>query len=212
MNRRLRLASLMAFAVWQGAAAAQAATVSFSLNLEFNDPQNFNSGGSWTVVAKADERGMAVASLQLEQLNFNPLTGFIGPAGFEIQESVQLFSVINIVDGDSPGSPTLDVGVVGGPFPTTYVDEPGLVVRPGYPDLGSFTGGVELVTGTFNPGSIPDWFGPALANVYVGSGGVGNVREADVLITVRYVPEPTAWCLCALGGAVILAARRRRLA
>ena len=52
---KLLLAALLCGTLLVGHAAADNAW--FSLNLEFNDPTDFGSGGTWTVVAKADERG-----------------------------------------------------------------------------------------------------------------------------------------------------------
>ncbi len=104
------------------------------------------------------------------------------------------------------------MGVVGGPFPTTYVDDPRLVLYPGNPNLGSFTGGVELVTGTFNPGFVPAWFGGSLTagNVFTAPSGVGTVVFANTQTTVRYlVPEPATWLIAMSAGLVLLARRRR---
>jgi hypothetical protein len=210
------LIGLMALAAVQAPAACLAANVSLSLNLTFNTPGNFASGGTWLVVVKADERGLAGAAMDfvVGTINFNPATGFLGPAGFETQTSASFPGRIEIVDGDNPEPPrTLDVGVIGGPFPTTYVDPPNLAIYPGNPNLGSFSGGVRLVTGTFNPGVVPTWIpGPANqtdANVYTAASGLGTVVDANTQTTVRYiVPEPATW----LGGLCVglLALVRRR--
>jgi hypothetical protein len=197
-------------------AVATAANISLSLNLTFNTPGDLNSGGTWMVVVKADERGMAGVSLNLtDNVNFNSATGFLGPAGFETQTSASFPGRINIVDGDNPNPPrTLDVGVVGGPFPTTYVDPPNLAIYPGNPNLGSFTGGVRLVTGTFNPGVIPAWItslpgNVTDGNVYTAASGAGTVVDANTQTTVRYnVPEPATWLSAALVGVIAVARRR----
>ena len=39
---------------------AMAGNAYFSLNLEFNYPTDFSSGGTWTAVAKVDEFGLAL--------------------------------------------------------------------------------------------------------------------------------------------------------
>lgn len=179
------------------AASAVAQNVAFSLNLEFNDPTNLNSGGIWTVVAKADERGLAAAVLDFDadSLNFDSSTGFLTPAGFEVEISGILAGIrLEIVEGDDATDPTLDVGVIGGTYPSTYVDNPFLALLGSNPDLGSFTGGVELATGSFDPGDIPSWYvGPSndstAASVFIGT--PPSVARANVATTVRYViPEP----------------------
>lgn len=199
-------------------AAGQAAAdnVWLSLNLEFNDPADFGSGGTWTVVAKADDRGIAgvALSFQAATLNFNAATGFLTPAGFEVEESA-IFSGLRLetVQGDDVSSKTFDVGVIGGTFPSTYIDDPNLLIFGANPDLGSFSGGVELVTGSFNAGDIPAWFttGPnqSAANIYLNT--VQPPVLADVFLTVRYVgiPEPTSLLLLS-GGIMALASLRRR--
>ncbi len=108
------------------ASGASATEISLSLNLEFSNPSDFNSGGTWTVVAKADQRGIAgiVLDLQDPTLNFNPATGFLTPAGFEIEQSATFGLRFEIVQADDLTDPTLDVGVIGGTFPSTYVDDP----------------------------------------------------------------------------------------
>jgi hypothetical protein len=218
MIRTRVLVGLTALAAAQAPAVVDAANISLSLNLTFNTPGNFASGGTWLVVVKADDRGLAGASMNfvVGTINFNPATGFVGPAGFETQTSASFPGRINIVDGDNPEPPrTLDVGVIGGPFPTTYVDPPNLAVFPGNPDLGSFSGGVRLVTGTFNPGVVPTWFpGPSDVTdgtVYTAPSGLGTVVDANTQTTVRYiVPEPATWLSCLSAALVVLTRGRRR--
>jgi hypothetical protein len=200
-----------------GGSQLWAANAWFSLNLEFNDPADFGSGGTWTVVAKADERGLAAALLALNQtsLNFDPATGFLTPVGFEVEESGNpggLF--LEILEGDLVFSPTIDVGVVGGTYPSSYVDDPNLIVFGSNPDLGSFSGGVPLATGSFDPGDIPAWYssGPdsTAANVYLVPNPV-NASPATVFTTVRYVgiPEPTSLLLAGAGMFVFANIRRK---
>jgi hypothetical protein len=216
MNRHRVLSLIVALVAAVVPTCARATNVWFSLNLDFNDHTNFNSGGTWKVVVKADARGLAAADLRMANVNFNPATGFLGPAGFEFQQALNQPGHIDILDGDNPGSQTIDVGVIGGPFPTSYVDPPNLVLYPGNPNLGSFSGGVELVTGSFNPGVVPAWFSApgamTQANSYTGTTFPGSVVLADTHLTVRYqVPEPATW----LGGmcvGMLALVRRRRLA
>ena len=209
---RLLLAALLCGTFFVGQAAADNAW--FSLNLEFNDPADFGSGGTWTVVAKADERGLSAAVLEFvaSSLNFNAATGFLTPAGFEIEESGIFGMKLEIVQADNLSNPTYDVGVIGGTYPSTYVDDPNLNVFGANPDLGSFTGGVELVTGSFDVGDIPAWwtaFEPTAAALFTGVGD--DTIPASVELTVRYVgiPEPTSMLLLG-GGMLALAAIRRR--
>jgi hypothetical protein len=200
-----------------GGSQLWAASAWFSLNLEFNDPADFGSGGTWTVVAKADERGLAAALLALNQtsLNFDPATGFLTPVGFEVEESGNpggLF--LEILEGDLVFSPTIDVGVVGGTYPSSYVDDPNLIVFGSNPDLGSFSGGVPLATGSFDPGDIPAWYssGPdsTAANVYLVPNPV-NASPATVFTTVRYVgiPEPSSLLMAGVGILAFAGIRRK---
>lgn len=194
-----------------GGSTTDAAEVDLSLNLTFNDPTDINSGGTWTVVAKADESGIAGLSLDFvaDSLNFEPATGFLTPAGFEVENSAVFGLRLNIVQGDDLSDPTLDVGVVGGSFPSSYVDAPNLDPILGNPDLGSFSGGVELATGSFDAGDIPEWFGTSGANVFDSS---SRAISATVSTTVRasLIPEPISLVLLALSTAPMALIRRRK--
>ncbi|TWU29991.1 PEP-CTERM sorting domain-containing protein [Bythopirellula polymerisocia] len=181
----------------------------FSLNLEFNNSADFNSGGTWTAVAKADERGFSAIVLNFvsSSLNFDPLTGFLTPAGFEVEQSAIFGGTrLEIVEGDDLIDPTLDVGVIGGSFPSSYVDDPGLIVFGSNADLGTFTGGVQLATGSFEPGDIPTWIAPGTnlgndtnALLFTGQSPPNHVIEPAVFVTVRYVvPEPGTLLLVGL--------------
>lgn len=168
--------------------------VSYSLNIEFNDPTEFDSGGNWTIVAKADELGLAGAVLNLDilSLNFDEDTGFLAPSEFEIQMTLEMAGRIEILTADNQlETVTYGVGIIGGNFPSSYVDTPGLTSWGSNPDLGSFTGGVELATGVFDPGNIPAWLNnpsePNGATVYVGP---NDAEFAQVFSTVRYISVP----------------------
>ena len=196
------------------ASGATAGDISLSLNLEFNTQGDLNSGGAWTVVAKAEERGIAalVVIFLDSSLNFDPNSGFFLSDVFEIQASKVSGLELEIVQGqDLDPNVTLDVGVIGGTFPSAYVDDPDLAILGANPDLGSFTGGVELVTGSFDPGDLPEWITGALAgNLYVDPGAVVTAAD-NVFITVRHlVPEPASLALLSLAvvGCVLTARRR----
>jgi hypothetical protein len=194
---------------------AQADNLWLSLNLEFNDPTDIDSGGTWTVVAKAGRRGIAgvVLSFDATSLNFNPATGFLTPSVWTIESSGVLGMRLETVQGDDLVSPVYDVGVIGGTFPSLYVDDPNLVVFGANPDLGSFTGGVELVIGSFNVGVIPAWWtgvdGPAEGNLFTGTGSAVVIPNVFVTVRANYIPEPTS-LLLACGGMMALMAMRRR--
>jgi hypothetical protein len=211
LRYRSALAALLCAVLLATHAAADNAW--FSLNLEFNQPGDLNSGGTWTVVAKADRRGLAsaVLSFQASSLNFNPATGFLTPAVWEIEQTGTFGLRLETVQGDNIFTGfTYDVGVIGGTYPSTYVDDPDLVPLGSNPDLGSFTGGVALVTGSFNAGDIPTWWVGADstdANLFTGSGS--QVVAPAIHLTVRHiVPEPTSFAL--LAGSLLAAVTLRR--
>ena len=196
------------------AGGASAGDISLSLNLDFNTQGDLNSGGNWTMVAKSDERGIAglVVRFLDSSLNWNPGTGFLLSSVFDIEMSAVFGGVeLEIVQGQDPNSGvTLDVGVIGGTFPSTYVDNPGLVVLGANPDLGSFTGGVEMLTGSFDAGDLPEWIsGAQAANQFVDPGAVITAAD-NVFITVRHVvPEPASLVLLSFAVVGCVATRRR---
>jgi hypothetical protein len=116
--------------------------------------------------------------------------------------------------------PTVPAGISSRQVPWgTYVDDPQLTIFGAYPDLGSFTGGVELVTGTFGS-TVPDWFdgGPtdrSGANVFTTVpfiDGPSSIAGANVSLTVRYVniPEPSTMVLLGLVFTCAGVGRQRR--
>lgn len=198
-----------------GGSQLWAANAWFSLNLEFNDPSDFGSGGTWTVVGKADESGLSAVILEFvsSSLNFNPATGFLTPAPWEVEESGTSGLRLETVQGEDVFTPVVyDIGVIGGTYPSSYVDDPNLIIFGANPDLGSFTGGVELVTGAFDPGDVPTWWtaggDTTIAQVFTGNGV--QVALADTFTTVRYVgiPEPSSM-LIAMAGILAFAGFRR---
>ena len=92
----------------------------------------------WSSRRRTSRHGGRSMELDLNH-HFNPATGFVGPAGFETQTSALSRSHRHCGWRQSEPPRTLDVGVVGGPFPTTYVDPSNLAIYSGQPNLGSFT-------------------------------------------------------------------------
>ncbi len=196
------LAALLCVGMLPGSSLA--ANAWFSLNLEFNNPADFNSGGTWTAVGKADERGFAGIVLRYDatSLNFNPATGFLAPPEFDIRMSqIGPMGWLEIVQGFGFNTPVVDIGVIGGTYASTYADDPNLVIFGTNLDLGTFTGGVELATGSFDPGDIPTWFpaGPEQTGAALLTGPSLPAIPATVFTTVRYVvPEPATMLLAGL--------------
>lgn len=215
MSRHLSLALLLALAaVATLQSTASAANVWLSLNLQFNTPGNVNSGGTWTAVAKADPQGLAGVSMYLANANFG---SFLAPPQLDVRAEGLFGSVRNVVVGDDLNPPLpLGIGVIGSSFPSTYVDPSGIAPFMGNPNYRSFTGGVALATGTFNPGVIPSFtsLGGDSTDANLFAGPNPPAVDADVLLTVRAapIPETAACCLaCAGFAAVLMVARRQAL-
>ena len=192
-----------------------AGDVWLSLNLDFNTQGNTSSDGTWTVVGKADQFGIAGVFFGLSPINFSG--DFLVPLSvFDFRSFDPITGGFQIINGvNTPGPGTIGVGVIGGSYPSTYVDPVNLAILGSNPDIGSFTGGVALATGTFDPGSIPEFVSasglPAAdANLFPDASGTFPAVAADnVFTTVCFVvPEPTAFALAI--AAICLAMGRRR--
>lgn len=185
------------------AAPSARADVFLSMNLSFNNPSNFNSGGTWKIVAKTtNQYGLAGLLLKVTGINFVPATGFIVPPGLDeagtppIKGQYSVSGGIHelIVGSDLVPPHTLYIGVIGSP--SAYVDPAGITLYGANPNLGSFTGGVEIATGSFNAGTVPAWAATNLMdnNVFTTASGL-PIAGAPMQTTVRFisiVPESPA--------------------
>lgn len=213
MIRQLRFASLVIVAAMMAMqSSAWGANIWLSLNLQFNVPGNLSSGGTWTTVAKADEQGIAAVNMYLKDTTFG---SFLAPPQLDVQFNSGTTTLRNVALGDSLTPPyPLGIGVIGSSFPSTYVDPVGIAPIGGNPNLGSFTGGVALATGTFAAGTAPSWINTSSneidGNLFSGP-SPAPVIIPDMLLTVRtVVPEPATFGLGGLALVALVAASRRK--
>jgi hypothetical protein len=108
------------------------------------------------------------------------------------------------------------VGVIGGTFPSTYVDDPRFMLFGANPDLGSFTGGVKLATGTLDPAAVPAWFDDgndkSKGNPFTDAAGT-VAAPFDTATTVRCVgiPGTTTLALPGIALACVATCSRKRI-
>jgi len=152
---------------------AGATTLEVNLALDFTDPNDAASGGNWTVSALAGDFGLAGVEFDVVPSNFAG-TFLISNTIFEAQLSAADGSGTGFIFalGDDLVTPTLNVGV------------------------GSSVG---LVTGTFDPGSVPALLNVE-ANLFDAGGAVVEVTSPNLTtsLTTNFVPEPTTLTLATL--------------
>jgi len=189
---------------------ASAQFVNVSLDLSFNDPADFNSGGDWTVVAATfggGTLGLSDISLLISDADFSG--DFLVPSSiFPDTESSFIGNVLQIETGADLANPVFGVGVVGGPLLSTFVDPVGIAPFGDNLDLGSFTGATPIASGSFAPGNIPE-FVPILGTpdgnlfsdsiVFVDSGGIVSTIFQSTVRSVAVVPEPNGFALLLMG-------------
>lgn len=80
-----------------GQAEALAANAWLSINLQFNTPGNFASGGTWMAVGKAEPQGFAGINMYVANVSFG---SFLAPPQFDVQLESGNTSVRNVLVGD----------------------------------------------------------------------------------------------------------------
>lgn len=152
---------------------ASATTLEVNLNLDFIDSNDAASGGIWTVSALAGDFGLAGIAFDVVPSNFFG-NFLISNTIFEVQQSAPDGSGTGFIFalGDDLVTPTLNVGV------------------------GS---SVELVIGTFDPGSVPALLNVG-ANLFDAGGAAVEVTSPNLTtsLTTNLVPEPTTLTLATL--------------
>lgn len=96
------------------------AVVNVQLNLRYTDPANEAAGGIWELLAGSDDTGIAGLVVLLDNINNDAASA--GSSGFEVFESQQVGSVVEIVIG-SDLVPPLDTDIGLGPGTTGNVED-----------------------------------------------------------------------------------------
>jgi hypothetical protein len=174
---------LSAFA---GAQTASATFVNLHLDLQFANPSDSGSGGSWILSAEAGDFGLAGIVAHLSEVN-TPVNFLISPAIFEDQFSSLSGGglTLEVVAGDISPPPTYNLGV-------------------GIP--------VDIVEGTFAPGDFPS-FASASANVFDSLTAENGVEPSSLssTVTTNLIPEPTTLVLLGASLVGMAAAVRQRV-
>ena len=202
---------------------ANAQFVAVTLDLDFNNPADVNSGGNWTVVASTfggGTLGISDLTLVISDANFNG--GFLVPSNiFQVAQSSATGNLLQLQTGSNLLPPVFGVGVIGGPLASTFVDPVGIAPLGGNPNLGSFTGATPIASGTFAAGNIPDIVsfvttptGPVASNALVfddpnSTQQITTIFQSTVRAVPVTVPEPNCFALLTMG-LVGLGSRRAR--
>lgn len=89
------------------------AAVNVQLNLRYDDPADETAGGTWELLAGSDAGGIAGVSVLIDNINNDAAAA--GGAGFEVFESQQVGTVVEIVTGSDLVAPLdSDVGLGAG--------------------------------------------------------------------------------------------------
>lgn len=188
--------------------------IDYSLNLLYADPADDQSGGTWELVARADEEGLVIATVRLTGLESpefqTPLGEVMGTTvGFEENQVLDLGTHMQMVMSQIPQDINLtqplfyDVGVLGGGTMPGDGGTPSFAFDAGTTrsipwgisdSLGdaSWDGAVLLASGMFAAGTTPEFFDNGTdrsRGAVFGTLGdpttPGSIVEATVSTTVR---------------------------
>lgn len=171
------------------------------------------TGGTWRIVGKTTSLGFAGADFSVADTASATIVAPPVLEGRTVAGDV-VNRDIDIIDNLVAPIP-YGIGVIGGSFPSSYVDPPNLIVSPNWEtNAGSFTGGVVLVEGTYNAGQSPTWTtltASAFGRVFVDPSNADWLPDASIkVVRTAVIPEPAAIALAGIGLLGMFAASRRR--
>lgn len=111
---------LAAIALAMFAVQSANAAVNVQLNLRYDDPANEAAGGTWDLLAGSDGNGISGISVLIDDINNDAAAA--GSTGYEVFQSQQVVSIIEIVTG-SDLIPPLDTDIGLGPGTTGNVED-----------------------------------------------------------------------------------------
>lgn len=109
MKRSLIFCAIALVAVTAHTASA---VVNVQLNLRYTDPNNEAAGGTWELLAGSDAGGIAGIVALVDNINNDALAA--GSTGFDVFESQQVNTVVEVVTGSDLDTPATDVGLGAG--------------------------------------------------------------------------------------------------